>query len=101
MSLSNPASTPQPSYTAKDLQIWLVSLLGELLGLQPAEINIQEPFDNYGLDSTQAMIIAAKVQKLLGFQLSPLLVWHYPTIESLSQRLAEEFGGSETEVFQI
>ncbi|MBW4634912.1 MAG: acyl carrier protein [Iphinoe sp. HA4291-MV1] len=101
MSLSNPAPTPQHSYTAKDLQVWLASYFAELLGLQPAEINIQAPFDTYGLDSAQVMIIASKVENLLGFQLSPLLVWHYPTIELLSQRLAEEFGGSETELFQI
>ncbi|MBD2770847.1 acyl carrier protein [Iningainema tapete] len=100
MSLSNPASTPQHSYTAKDLQVWLASFLAEVLGLQPVEIDIQAPFDSYGLDSAQIMIVAHKVGNLLGFQLSPLLVWHYPTIESLSQRLAEELG-VETELFQI
>lgn len=90
-----------PTYTAEDIQAWLTSHLAELLRVEADEIDIQAPLDSYGLDSAQAMLLASKAGKFLGFQLSPLLLWHYPTIESLSQRLAEEYESSDSEVFEI
>ncbi|AFY35877.1 thioester reductase domain-containing protein [Calothrix sp. PCC 7507] len=81
----------KPSFTAANIQAWLVSNLAELISLEAEDIDIQENLENYGLDSAQAMILVSKLEKLLGFQPSPLLLWHYPNIASLSQRLAEEF----------
>ncbi|MFN6561342.1 MAG: thioester reductase domain-containing protein [Nostoc sp. ChiSLP01] len=78
------------SFTAADIQHFLVSNLAELLNAETADIDIEENLENYGLDSAQAMILVGKLEKLLGFQPSPLLLWHYPNIASLSQRLAEE-----------
>ena len=36
------------------------------------------------------MIIISKLEELLGFKPSPILLWHYPNIAALSQRLSEE-----------
>jgi acyl carrier protein len=88
-------------YSQQDLQTWLVHNLAEQLGITPAEIDIHEPLDSYGLDSAQAMLLMSKAQTLLNFELSPILLWHYPTIADLSERLAEESAESETEVFEI
>ncbi|MCF2150586.1 thioester reductase domain-containing protein [Desmonostoc muscorum LEGE 12446] len=82
--------TLKQSLSAADIQIFLVSNLAQLLGVETAEIDIEENLENYGLDSAQAMILVGKLEKLLGFQPSPLLLWHYPSIAALSQRLAEE-----------
>jgi thioester reductase-like protein len=82
--------TLKQSYSAADIQAWLVSNLAELLGVEADEIDVNENLENYGLDSAQAMTLVSKLEELLGFQPSPLLLWHYPTIASLSQRLAEE-----------
>ncbi|MBW4686064.1 MAG: acyl carrier protein [Komarekiella atlantica HA4396-MV6] len=101
MSKFIPNSTAKPSYTAEEIQVWLVSHIAELLKVNPDEIDITERLDSYGLDSVQGMLLAAQTGKLLGFQLSPLVLWHYPTIELLSQRLAEEFQASESETFEI
>ena len=76
--------------TAQEIQNWMVSQLAEQLAIEPDEIDIQEPLDTYGLDSAAAMILASKAHKLLGFELPLNLLWLYPTIESLSERLAEE-----------
>jgi thioester reductase-like protein len=78
------------SLNAKDIQVFLVSNLANLLGVETDEIDITEHLESYGLDSAQAMTLVSKLEKLLGFQPSPLLLWHYPNIQSLSQRLAEE-----------
>ncbi|WP_138497433.1 thioester reductase domain-containing protein [Nostoc sp. PA-18-2419] len=82
--------TLKQSLTAADIQHFLVSNLAQLLEVETAEIDIEEHLENYGLDSAQAMILVGKLEKLLGFQPSPLLLWHYPNIAALSQRLAEE-----------
>ncbi|MDH6097392.1 thioester reductase domain-containing protein [Anabaenopsis sp. FSS-46] len=81
--------TLQPSYSAADIQAWLVTHLAELIGVETDEIDIRENLENYGLDSAQAMTLVSQLEKMLGFQPSPVLLWHYPNIESLSQRLAE------------
>src|SRR5690348_16985378 len=78
------------SFSAADIQAWLVSNLAELIGVETDEIDVNEHLENYGLDSAQAMILVSKLEKMLGFQPSPLLLWHYPNIAALSQRLAEE-----------
>lgn len=86
---------------AEAIQAWLISHLSAQLNIEPNELDIREPLDSYGLNSAQAISLLSEGEKLLGFQLSPMLLWHYPTIESLSQRLAEEAEESESEVFEI
>ena len=89
------------SYSVEEIEAWLVSQIAEQLSVQPDEIDVKEPLDSYGLDSAQAMMLANKAENFLGFSLSPMLLWHYPTIASLSKRLIEDLEGSESEIFQI
>ena len=89
------------TYSATQIQSWLTENLAQQLGIEADEIDVTEPLDSYGLDSAQAMLIMSKAQKLLQFEFSPILLWHYPTIESLAERLAEECANSDTEVFEI
>jgi len=87
--------------TITDIQNWLISQIAQKLGMKPDDINIQDPFDSYGLDSMLAISIANSGQKYLGLQISPLMLVHYPTIAALSQHLAAELAATETEVFEI
>ena len=89
--------TTKQSMNATEIQTWLLSNLAEILNMSAEEIDVTQPLDTYGLDSTQAMVIVTKAQKMLGFELSPMLLWHYPTIEALSGRLAEEAEESQQE----
>ncbi len=90
--------TTTQSIKAAEIEAWLLSNLAELLNMEAEEIDVTQPLDSYGLDSTQAMVIVTKLQKMLGFELSPMLLWHYPTIESLAGRLAEEAEESQQDV---
>jgi acyl carrier protein len=83
--------------SVEEIQDWLVTQVAQQLGIQTEEIDVQLPFDSYGLDSAKAMSIVAQGEKLLGFKPDPILFWHYPTIESFSERLAEE---SEAEILE-
>jgi acyl carrier protein len=101
MNSSTPNTNGLQSYDAEAIQAWLMSEIAQQLNIEPDEIDVTERLDSYGLDSAQAIMMANKAEKLLGFKLSPLLLWHYPTIASLSQRIAEDLQGEDTEIFQI
>jgi acyl carrier protein len=96
----NPNLIANAPRTQEAIQAWLVEQFAEQLQLEPDQIDIKEPFDSYDLSSAQALIIAGKAEKQFGFRLSPILLWHYPSIESLSHRLVEEFTTTE-QVFEI
>ena len=98
---SQPVKESKP-VTASDIQIWLVERIAKEIGVNPENIDIEEPFDNYGLDSVLAIEIASAGKQKLGLDMSPLLLVHYPTIDSLSQHLAKQLSvESETEIFEI
>jgi thioester reductase-like protein len=84
------------TYSAEQIQDFMVSKLAEVLEVTAAEIDVNEHLENYGLDSAQAMMIISQLETLLGFKPSPVLLWHYPTIATLSQRLSEENQGTST-----
>lgn len=96
---------PQPiikeSLTAQDIQVWLVQQVAQALGIKPEELDINSTFDSYGLDSMLAISIASAGQQFLGFEVSPLLLLHYPTIKQLAEHLAKEFAAAESEIFEI
>ncbi len=93
---------PSPQLmSAEDIQDWLAAQIAEQLGVDSEEIDIRVPFDSYGLDSVQTMSIANLGKQYFGLQLSPLVIWNYPNIESLSQYLAEELQASEIEVLEL
>jgi acyl carrier protein len=76
--------------SAEEIQDWLVAQIAEQLGLDPDDIDIRSPISEFGLESIQAMMIVSRAEKSLGLKIPPTLVWNYPTIELLSQRLAEQ-----------
>jgi acyl carrier protein len=83
------------------IQKWLATELAAQMGVETDDIDIQESFENYGLNSAQALVIAGKLENFLGFKLSPILLMYYPTIESLSDRLAEEAETSQSETIEL
>lgn len=93
-------SSTQP-LTAKAIRTWLVTQVSQELGVNADEIDIQAPLDSYGLNSAQALGLLNKTEQMLGFQVSPVLLWHYPTIETLSERLAEESQDEDADVFEF
>ncbi|MEH2154848.1 type I polyketide synthase [Nostoc sp.] len=98
------ASMPQlhlTSLTAEDIQAWLVNKVVSELGVKPDDIDIKASFDSYGLDSVLAIGIASAGEQQFGVKLSPFELVHYPTIESLSQYLAQQIEASESEMFEI
>ncbi|MDM9383688.1 acyl carrier protein [Chlorogloeopsis sp. ULAP01] len=83
-------NSTQQSQSAEAIQNWLVLQLAERLNIEPDELDIDLPFDNYDLNSNEALALLNKLEKWLGRSLSPTIVWNYPTIATLAERLAEE-----------
>jgi acyl carrier protein len=89
------------SLAAEDIHDWLVVQIAAQLKVDPDEIDMRAPFSSYGLSSLQAMSIATLGKEQLGLPLSPLVIWNFPNVESLSQFLATELAASAVERFEI
>ncbi|MBP5975408.1 AMP-binding protein [Brasilonema sp. CT11] len=81
----------KPTFTKEAIQTWLVSHLALYLNIPPDEIDIQEPFTAYGLDSAVAVSMTGELGEWIGCELAIILFWEYPSIEILAQYLAEEY----------
>ncbi|MEQ9237390.1 acyl carrier protein [Coleofasciculus sp. E2-BRE-01] len=77
--------------TATEIQEWIVSYLAQLLEIDPDEVNVAIPFDQYGFDSSVAVGMTGDLEDWVGRKIDPTLLYDYPTIETLAQHLAEEF----------
>ncbi len=86
----------QPNDTLFDLssedQIrdWLIERVAVCVQASPLEIDSSLPFADYGVGSTDAVVMSGDLESLLGRALSPMLLWYYPTIDALSRHLASE-----------
>ena len=92
------AGKEMKSPAAKAIQDWLVSRLSGVLGFEPQDIDIREPFISYGLTSLDAVGLSGDLEDWLGRRLSPTLAYEYPTIEALARYLGEEPGPFESSV---
>ncbi|MBD2519333.1 acyl carrier protein [Nostoc sp. FACHB-973] len=86
--LTTISNSPE-SQIAETIQAWLVNQFAERLEIDPEDIDIHEPFDNYDLNSAETIILLGKLEKWLGRNLNPTLIFNYPTIAELAERLAE------------
>ena len=74
--------------TRESIESWLIDKVAELLELKPYEIDIQQDFSEYGLESVEAVNLSGELETYLECRLSPTLLWDYPNIETLAEYLA-------------
>jgi acyl carrier protein len=77
---------------ATEIQARIVQEVARLLEVEPRAIDVTQPFDRYGLDSMMAVDLTAVLEDWLGRDFSPTLPYDFPTIQSLSQHLADQLG---------
>jgi acyl carrier protein len=77
-------NTLENSLSYTDIENWLVSYLSQLLEIKPKQIDTQASFNEYGLDSSAAIVLTGDLQEWLGQNLDPTLLFDYPTIEALA-----------------
>jgi acyl carrier protein len=76
--------------TSEVIENWLVTHVAALLQTTCDEIDPQEPFDRYGLDSAEAIGLTGELEDWLQCPISPTLLYDYPTIEALATHLAKK-----------
>jgi amino acid adenylation domain-containing protein len=76
------------SRSAPEIQAWLVNQIAQLVGEAPEAIDPKESFDTFGLSSREAVMLSGDLEDWLGRDLSPTLIYEYPTIEKLAEFLA-------------
>ncbi len=81
--------THPKTVTAKESQDWLVDKLATRLEVEPSEVDVEKYFDEFDLDSTEALILAGELENWLGFELEATALWYHPTIAALSAHIAE------------
>jgi len=77
----------------EEIQDWLISRLAELMRVSPEEVDVQEPFANFGLNSIDAVSLSGDLEDYLKRPLPATLLWDFPTIEVLSRHLSADATG--------
>lgn len=70
-----------------DIEAWLLSHLRERLGPDAEDISAHLPFSYYGLDSLDAVALAAELEEWLGVAVTPDVAWDYPTAHAVAAHL--------------
>lgn len=66
---------------------WIQSYVAQLLGMDADGIDVDVPFERYGLDSTAAVGLSGDLGELLRLKLDANIVFSYPTVGSLAEHV--------------
>ncbi|GCE45199.1 glutamate-1-semialdehyde-2,1-aminomutase [Thermosporothrix hazakensis] len=79
---------------AKAIQTWLIEHIAQQLGCASEEVHPKRSFSSYGLSSADAVSLSGDLEDWLKRDLSPTLLWEYPSISALSAYLAGDIDTS-------
>jgi acyl carrier protein len=74
--------------SADEIEGWLIERLQARLGDTAEEVDSHLPFSYYGLDSIDAVELAAELEAWLQMPVSPTLTFDYPTASAIAAYLA-------------
>jgi len=80
---------PHQWRSAAEIQQWFVDSLARITDSPPEEIDVNAPFESFGLDSVTAVGLTGELEEWLGCTVDPMAVYDYPTIQALAGHLAE------------
>lgn len=83
---------------SQDLAGRLRQEIGQVLRIQPAEIDPQKPLRSLGLDSLMALELRNRLEVSFGLTLSATVVWNHPSTAALAAYLSDELGISADDV---
>lgn len=88
--LSNLTGDQMDQRNARDVEQWLVDKIAIRAEIDPAGIGPDQYFDEFALDSTEALVLAGELEEWLGFEIPPTTLWYYPTIALLAEHVADQ-----------
>ena len=83
---SSPAETAVAD-ASESIELKLLTLVGDILGYDSADMEPEVGFDAYGMDSVQAGDLAKALSNWIGEELSPTAFYNYPNIAALTEYL--------------
>jgi len=76
-----------PDEILSELEIGLRSILARELRMSEAELQLDRPFAELGLNSVMAMAVRRDIEQLVGLELSATMLWNHPTTAALAAHL--------------
>ncbi|WP_428341139.1 type I polyketide synthase [Mycobacterium sp.] len=88
---ATPAWSEMPADEVRsELQTGLRAILARELHLAEADLDLDRPFAEYGLNSVMAMSVRRDTELFVGIELSATMLFNYPTIVALAEHLAKK-----------
>lgn len=73
--------------TETEIQEWLTTHIAVVAKIGPEQVEMDRPFAEFGMDSMQMFQLSGDLQKFLGYPVSEIIAWDYPTVAKLSAHL--------------
>lgn len=80
---------PRPP-TQQEIERWLCRVIGEVIDMDPDEVDRSTPFARFGIDSATALIITDMLNEWLGRDLDATLLYDHDHVAALASYLARE-----------
>ena len=77
--------------TSQEIQEWFIAYLAKVLTVDGDQINIEESFERYGIDSAASIGMTGDLADWLGIELDPTLIYDYPTIKAMMEYLTANY----------
>jgi phthiocerol/phenolphthiocerol synthesis type-I polyketide synthase A len=88
---TSPAWSEMPAEDMlRELEDGLRAILARELQLPEAELALDRPFAEFGLNSVMAMSVRRDTERFVGIELSATMLFNYPTIVALAEHLAKK-----------
>jgi amino acid adenylation domain-containing protein len=81
-------SHPANGHCHESIVAWLVNRISEQVRIPHADVDVNESFSHFGLDSVALIGVSGELENWLEFPVSPRLLFVYPTIAELAEFLA-------------
>lgn len=88
--MSETSSATHEDLSPQDVKEWLVKKIAFKLEIAEKEVDVHQFFDDFALDSTEALVLSGELENWLGFELETTALWYHPTISELSEYIAQK-----------
>ncbi len=88
---TSPAWSEMPAEdVVRELQAGLRAILARELQMPEAELELDRPFAELGMNSVMAMSVRRDTEQFVGIELSATMLFNYPTIVALAEHLSKK-----------
>jgi acyl carrier protein len=91
--MTNSQAVPR---SAEEIREWIVGRLSAHADIDPQEVQLDEPVISHGIDSMQFVVLVGELEDWLGCRFAQNPIVEYPTINALSEFLADQLRQGKT-----